>query len=51
MTHRSSHIIIQLAKTALSLEDRLEHLSDEKREKILEVAQKATRDLRQALGD
>ncbi len=51
MTHTSSHIIVQAAKTILSLEDRLEHLSEEQRDKILEVVQKATHDLHKALGD
>lgn len=45
MTHESSHVIILLAKTVLGLDDRLEHLSDEQREKVLKRVERANRDL------
>ena len=50
MTHKSSHIIIELVDQLKDFEDRLEKLSEDKREKVLEIVEKARQEL-EALGD
>ena len=45
MTHSSSHIIIEVADQMKDLADRLEHLTDEQREKVLKIVEKARKDL------
>lgn len=50
MSHKSGHVIIFLIDDLKDLEDRLEKLSEDKREKVLEIVEKARQEL-EALGD
>ena len=45
MTHKSSHVIVSFADQMKDLADRLEHLTDEQREKVLKIVEKARKDL------
>jgi len=45
MSHKSGNVIIDLVADLKGLEERLEHLSDEQREKVLEIVEKSRKDL------
>jgi len=47
MSHKSGHIIIDFADDLMGLEDRLDHLSEEQQEKILEIVKRAHKELRE----
>ena len=48
MSHKSGHVIIDLVDDLNGLEERLEKLSEEQRERVLEVVEGARKELKEA---